>query len=227
MNPVQWLFFLATVGISAGIAVYGFWIKWKYSLSGFAASITGAEVARGVLDKMGMVHVSVTPVASPATPDEHLSGEGFFIPRRIYDGRDLPSLVQAARHAFLKGQLSNLTFWYLLKRKMIFIARISVILGWIFFLAGMSFEGLRFLIGAGLGLFTVVMAFVFFDLSFELEREEKTSAILAVSGCLKPHELTCFRKLNQAAALEGLACLILFPISPVIAFSQRGRRHGI
>ncbi|OQA51009.1 MAG: putative neutral zinc metallopeptidase [Candidatus Omnitrophica bacterium ADurb.Bin292] len=226
MNPLQGLLFLLTVGISFIVVLYGAWVKMKYCRPGFLTAITGSEVARMVLDKMGMFHVSVTPVECPDEAVSSSASEGLFISRKIYDGRDIPSLVRAARGAFLKGQLSNLIFWTHLKKKVTFAAQVTVVLGWICFLAGMLIRNAGFLVTPGLGAFAVVLLLSFYDLSFELDAEDRTSRLMKEARCLEPHEWMCFQRLNRAAALEGLACLVLMPWNLVSGVLRRNR-HGI
>ena len=226
MNPVHWLFFIATVGLSAAVAFYGIWVRGRYSMPGVASSLTGCDAARLVLDRMGMAHVSITPVGGGKNPDGLSESDGFFLPRRIYDGRDLVSLVRAARLAFVKGQLSNSVFWEHLKRKMVFAARVTVFLGWICFLSGVFIRGLGFLMPLGLGAFSVVVLFSFLDLSFELEMEERTSKMFKDADCFEPHELVCFRKLNLAMSLERIACLVRLPSDSVSGLFVRSR-HGV
>jgi len=226
VNPLQGLLFLLTVGISFIVVLYGAWVKVKYCRPGFLTAITGSEVARMVLDKMGMFHVSVTPVECSDEAVSSSASEGLFISRKIYDGRDIPSLVRAARGAFLKGQLSNLIFWTHLKKKVTFAAQVTVVLGWICFLAGMLIRNAGFLVTPGLGAFAVVLLLSFYDLSFELDAEDRTSRLMKEARCLEPHEWMCFQRLNRAAALEGLACLVLMPWNLVSGVLRRNC-HGI
>lgn len=221
MNLIHWLFLAVTIGVSLLVTLYEFWVKWKYALPQNPTALTGCETARAVLDSMGMIHVSVTPVDPPHSPEEYLSSEGLFLEKRLYDGRGILALVHAARQAFLKGQLSNITFWIQLKKRMAFTARLAVTVGWLFLLAGIFFPGLTFFWNLGFGAFAVVMAFAVFDLPFELEVEERTSRILTETGGLEPHELRSFKKVNLAVSFSGLTCLIRAPFSACGFFPKR------
>lgn len=226
MNLLQGLLFILTAGISFSVVLYGVWVKVRYCRPGFLTATTGSEVARMVLDKMGMFHVSVTPVGCSDKAEWPSASEGLFISRTIYDGRDIPSLVCAARGAFLKGQLSNPIFWVYFKKKIMFAAQVTVVLGWICFLAGMLIRSSGFLVTLGLGAFAVVLLLSFYDLSFELEAEERTSGFMKEAHCLEPHEWMCFQRMNRAASLKGLACLVLMPWN--LVSSMLGRKcHGV
>lgn len=210
------------MGVSAAFTLYDLWVRGKYTMPQQGTPFTGCETARLVLDSMGVIHVSVTPVELPDVPENHLASEGLFLEKKVYEGRDILSLVHAARQAFLKGQLSDITFWVLLKKKMAFAVRFTVLLGWLLILLGIGFGSLGFFRDLGLGAFTVVMVLAVFDLPFELEMEERTSRIVKESGELAPHEMMCFRKVNRAVSFSGLTCLIRAPFGACSCFLKKG-----
>ena len=175
MNPVHWLFFIGTVVVSLGFALYGQWVLWKYTAASYRTAVTGCEMARFVLDQAGLLQVPVTPI-EPS--EEYTSAEGLFLEPKVYEHHDFLSILQAARQAFLKSQLSNLTFWVRLKKRMFFVIRFTVLTGWVLLVLGYFVPGLRVLVNFGLGCFSVGMALVIFDLPFELEVEEKISKLL-------------------------------------------------
>ena len=205
MNPGHWLFFIGTVVVSLGFTLYGGWVFWKYKTPSYRTTVTGCEIARFVLDKAGFVQVPVTPL-EPS--EEYPSTESLFLEPTIYEGRDFLSILRAARQAFLKSQLSNMTFWVRLKKRIAFVIRFTVLAGWALLVLGNLSPGLRFLVNLGLGCFVVVMALVIFDLPFELEVEEKTSRLLGNSGHFQPNEMAHLKKLGRATALSGLAAIV-------------------
>ncbi|MFH0985752.1 MAG: zinc metallopeptidase [Candidatus Omnitrophota bacterium] len=226
MNPVHWFFFIGTVIVSLGFALHGQWVFWKYKARSYRATVTGCEIARFVLDKAGLVQVSVTPVESPGAYPS--SSEGLFLELQVYEGRDFVSILRAARQAYLQSQLSNMVFWVRLKRRMAFVLRFSVLAGWVLLIAGNLFPVLRFLVNLGLGCFTVVMALVVFDLPFEMEVEEKTSKLLKLSGYFQQNEMIHLKKLSQAIALMGLAVIFRAPFNKCLYFLERkGESHGL
>ena len=93
MNPIHWLFFIGTVVVSLGFALYGQWVLWKYAAPSYRTEVTGCEIARFVLDQAGLLHIAVTPMESS---EEYLSMEGFFLEPKVYEGHDF--LSQSARH---------------------------------------------------------------------------------------------------------------------------------
>ncbi len=224
MNPVHWFFLIGTVGVSLVFALYGQWVLWKYKAPAYSTAVTGCEIARFVLDKAGLVQVPVTPI-KPS--EEYPSTEGLFLGAGIYEGRDFLSILEAARQAFLKSQLSNMTFWVRLKRRMAFVIRFTVLAGWVLLILGNVSPLLRFLVNLGLGCFTVVMALVIFDLPFELEVEEKTSRLLKHSGNFQPNEIVHLKKLSQALALWGLAVIIRSPFDQYFLLRKKGMAHGL
>ena len=152
MNPVHWLFFIGTVVVSLGFALYGQWVLWKYTAASYRTAVTGCEMARFVLDQAGLLQVPVTPI-EPS--EEYTSAEGLFLEPKVYEHHDFLSILQAARQAFLKSQLSNLTFWVRLKKRMFFVIRFTVLTGWVLLVLGYFVPGLRVLVNFGLGCFSV------------------------------------------------------------------------
>ncbi|MDD5226943.1 MAG: zinc metallopeptidase [Candidatus Omnitrophica bacterium] len=225
MNPVHWIFFSGTVVVSLGFALYGQWVLWKYRASAYGTNVTGCEIARFVLDKAGFVQVPVTPM-EPS--EEYLSAEGLFLESRVYEGRDFLSILHAARQAFLKSQLSNMTFWVRLKKRIAFVIRFTVLAGWILLVLGNLSPALRFLVNLGLGCFTVVMGLVIFDLPFEMEVEEKTARLLKQSGHFQPNEMVHLKKLGMAIALWGLAALVRAPFNKCLCIlGKKGIDYGL
>jgi Zn-dependent membrane protease YugP len=225
VNPVHWFFFIGTVVVSLGFALHGQWVLWKYRAPVYRTTVTGCEIARFVLDKAGLVQVPVTPLEPSG---EYPSAEGLFLEPNTYEGRDFLSILRAARQAFLKSQLSNMTFWVRLKKRMTFVIRFTVLAGWLLLALGYFVPALRFLVNLALGCFTVVMVLVIFDLPFELEVEEKTSKLLRNSGHFQPNELAHLRKLSQAAALLGLSALVRAPFDKCLCLlGGKGMRDGL
>jgi Zn-dependent membrane protease YugP len=218
MNPGHWFFFTGTVVVSLVFTIYGWWVFWKYKTPSYRTTVTGCEIARFVLDKAGFVQVPVTPL-QPS--EEYPSTESLFLEPTVYEGRDFLSILRAARQAFLKSQLSNMTFWVRLKKRMAFVIRFTVLAGWALLVLGNFSPGLRFLVNLGLGCFTVVMALVVFDLPFELEVEEKTSKLLGHSGHFQPNEMAHLKKLGRATALLGLAAIVRAPFDKCRCFAGK------
>lgn len=209
MSLVQGLFLLATVGVSLCFTVYGQWVFRKYAKPDYQTAVTGCEVARFLLDQAGLHQMEVTPVESPA---EGISSESLFVEAPIYKGRDFLSILVAGRMAFLKGQLSNMTFWIRLKWRTAFILRFMIYCGWILFLSGSLFPVIRFFVSLGLGCFMAVILVVLFDLSFERDVAEKTTRLFQRSEMFQANELMHLKKLNQAIAVWGLSLLIREPL---------------
>jgi Zn-dependent membrane protease YugP len=225
VNPVHWLFFIGTVGVSLVFTLYGQWALLKYRASSYRTAVTGCEVARFVLDQAGLLHIAVSPI-KPS--EEHSSMEGLFLEPRAYEGRDFLSVLGAARLAFLKSQLSNMIFWVRLKKRMAFVIRFTVLAGWVVLFLGCFVPGLRFLVNLGLGCFSVVMAMVIFDLPFEIEVEEKTLKLLRHSGYFQMNEMLHLKKLNRAIALWGMASLVRAPFNKCLClFGKKGMAYGL
>ncbi|HOW59899.1 MAG TPA: zinc metallopeptidase [Candidatus Omnitrophota bacterium] len=223
MNPIHWFFLIGTVAVSVAFAFYGQWVLWRYAQSSHQTVVTGCEVARFVLDQAGLVHISVAPLGPSMEPS---SAEGLLLDPRIYEGRDFLSILQAARQAFLKSQLSNVTFWIRLKKRIAFINWFLVLSGWVLLVLGNFFAPLRFFINLGLGCFCVVMLLAIFDLPFEVEVAERTSALIKRYGHFQHNEMMCLKKINQARAFWGLTAIVLAPFQCFYFLGKNGKIYG-
>jgi Zn-dependent membrane protease YugP len=125
------------VVVSLGFALFGQWVLWKYRAPSYRTAVTGCEVARFILDQAGLLQVAVTPIESSGNLP---SMEGLFLEPKVYEGRDFLSVIQAARQAFLKCQLSNMTFWVRLKKAWRFVIRFIASAGWILLIAGVIYS---------------------------------------------------------------------------------------
>ncbi len=210
MNFVHWLFFIGTVGVSLLFALYGQWVLLKYRAASYHTAVTGCEVARFVLDHAGLLHIAVSPMESS---EEYSSRESLFLDPKVYEGKDFLSVIGAARLAFLKSQLSNMTFWIRLKKRMAFVIRFTVSMGWLLLVLGWFMPGCKFLVNLGLGCFSVVMAMVIVDLPFEIEVREKTLKLLRDSGHFQLNEMLHLKYLNKAIALWGLGSMVRAPFN--------------
>lgn len=225
MNLIQWLFFAGTVLVSIGFTLYERWVFWRYAKPSYRTVITGCEIARYILDQAGLVHISISPVDPEGMP---LSMDDLFLSPKVYEGRDFLSIIQAARQAFLKSQLSNLTFWIRLKKRLAFVLGFTVMTGWIFLILGIFVPFFHFLIHFGLGCFVVVMSIAVLDLPFELEIKDRISILLKRSGHFQQNEYQCLKKINQARAMEGLSAIMLAPFNQFrYLLSRTGKNDGI
>lgn len=225
MSLIQWFLFIGTVGLSLCFTLHGQWIFWKYVQPHYRNAVTGCEIARFILDQAGLSQIGVTPLA---LAEEYPPSDGLFVEPQVYEGRDFLSILRAARQAFLKGQLSNMTFWIRLKQRTAFVVRFTVFSGWVLFLLGNFVAGARFLIDLGLGCFVAVMLLAAFDLPFELEIKEKMTALLQSSGAFQLNELMYLKKLNQAMAFWGLSSVIRGPFDQCRCLWERKRNpYGI
>lgn len=210
MNPIHWFFFIGTVVPSLSIAFYGQWVLWRYARFSHQTVVTGCEIARFALDQAGLIHISVSPLE---LSEGYSSAEGLFLEPKVYEGRDLLSVLRAVRLAFLQSQLSNVMFWIRFKKRIAFVEWFIVITGWVLLILGNLIPGFGFFINLGLGCFLVVMCLAIFDLPFELDVSEKTSALLKKSGHFQFNEFIALRKINQARAFWGLSVIVLAPFN--------------
>jgi hypothetical protein len=166
--------------------------------------LTGADVARFLLDRAGIHHVDVV---------EH---EGFLsdhydplqrvvrLSPDVYHGRSISSIAVAAHetgHALQHAE----AWWPLQVRSAIVpLASIGSSFAYIIIFAGMAMQALS-LAYAGVILFTAVVAFQLITLPVEFDASARAKRILFQQGVVAPHEREGVAKVLSAAALTYVA----------------------
>ncbi len=228
MSPVHWLIFIFTFLPSLGVAFYGRWVLMKYALPSYRTGVTGCEIARFILDHAGLIQISINPLEKDSLTGGSAEVNALEMDRGTYEGKDFLSILEAARQAFLKIHLANVTFWAHIKKRSGFMIRMAVIAGWALIALGAVVPGAGFLATLGLGIFIGALVVGIFELPFELQMEEETSQLLKRSGYFQPNELIHLKKLNMAASFWGLACIIRAPFDPRAYFFQKnGKVYGV
>jgi Zn-dependent membrane protease YugP len=208
-DPVYWLF--AIPGILLGIwaqtklsSAYG-----KYSEVPVDSGMTGAEAAREILDRAGLVNVPVEEVAGHLTDHYDPTKKALFLSPENFRGNSIAAVGVAAHesgHALQhQAAYAPLTF-----RTAIAPITQFASTAWMFIIfAGIFFQAFRHtFITIGIAVFCVITLFQLVTLPVEYDASRRAKEQLFRLGLVHEHEREGVSKVLDAAALTYVAGLV-------------------
>ena len=164
----------------------------KYSQELLHGGMTGAEVARAMLDHYGLSSVSITAVPgkltdhyNPATKTVNLSPE-------VYEGRSVASAAIAAHECGHAVQRASAYAWLTMRTKMVPVVNASgQIMNIVFFaslfgmsLLGLGYDGILLLL---IGAQAIIAGFAVVTLPVEYDASRRALVWLKGAGITNPH----------------------------------------
>lgn len=180
----------------------------RYSRVAAASNMTGAGVARAILDSMGVSHVNVEMTDGNLTDHYDPRQKVLRLSRQVYSGNSLASLGVAAHEA---GHAIQHSVGYLplnIRHSLVPVANFGSTLAFPLFLIGlfMSSQGL---ITAGLYLFSAVVIFQLVTLPVEFNASSRALAALESGGFISRQEVSGTKAVLDAAALTYVAAALV------------------
>jgi hypothetical protein len=200
----------------------------RYSRVRASSGVTGAQVARSLLDKNHLSHVSVeitpghlTDHYDPRTKKLRLSSE-------IYHGNSLAALGVAAHETGHAAQHAQEYIPLNLRNSIFPVARFGSNLAFPLFFIGLLFgEGGSFLMDLGIILFSFAVLFQVITLPVEFNASKRALSMLEGDGYLmRGGEITGARKVLNAAALTYLAATAMALLQLLRLIVLRGHRRN-
>ncbi len=196
----------------------------KYSRVPSARGLTGAQVARFILDSFGLQHVQVEAVQGFLTDHYDPQRKVLRLSPDVYRSPSLAAIGVAAHEAGHALQDAERYAPLALRSAMVPSVQIGSWLGPILFLVGLfiNFTGLAWL---GLLLFASTTVFALVTLPVEFDASKRAKQILVSQGILSPQELRGVDAVLDAAALTYVAAALQAIASLLYyAFLLLGRR---
>lgn len=178
-----------------------------YSQVGNQRGITGAQVARFILDNAGLNNVPVEPVAGQLTDHYDPRGKVLRLSEGVYNSPSVAAIGVAAHEVGHAIQDSQNYGPMRLRGAIVPLASIAGNLGMIMIMAGLFISGYRNLILIGAALFGVTVLFQLVTLPVEFNASNRALKILN-TGILTPEELSGAKKVLSAAALTYVAAAV-------------------
>lgn len=180
----------------------------KYKKVGTRSGITGAELARRILDAQDLQDVPVQDVAGELTDHYDPRSRTLRLSRNVGRGRSVAALGIAAHESGHAIQHSRSYAPLAIRNTVYPVASFGSKLGPIVVLGGLLFGIGEPLITIGIILFTVAVAFSILTLPVEFNASSRAMQLLARSGTMTQGELEGARKVLNAAAMTYVAAAL-------------------
>lgn len=224
IDPVYLLF--AIPGLLLGIwaqtklsHAYG-----KYSQIGVDSGMTGAEAAREILDRAGLVNVPVEEIPGNLTDHYDPTKRALFLSSENYSGQSVAAVGVAAHES---GHALQHQAGYALLNFRTAIAPITQFAStaWMFILfAGFIFHAFAHtLIPVAIAVFGIITVFQLVTLPVEYDASRRAKEQLFRLGLVHEHEREGVSKVLDAAALTYVAALVT-AVMDLLYFLDRARR---
>lgn len=223
----DWSYLIIIPGIIiafiAQIAVKSAYAKYSGIQSG--AGVTGAEIARKILDQNGALNVSVEMV--PGVMSDHYDPRQNVIrlSQDVYNGTSIAALGIAAHESGHAVQHAQGYAPLSIRNAILPIANIGSTLAFPLVILGLLFSFAPILADIGVILFGFVLLFQLITLPVEFNASRRAMDSLRGEGILSSQEAVGARKMLTAAAMTYVAALLvsLLQFLRLLALSNRNR----
>lgn len=179
----------------------------KYSKYGNRSGYTGSQVARMLLDSNGLYDVPVELIPGRLTDHYDPSKRVMRLSQEVYYGNSVASIGVAAHETGHAIQHKESYVPLVVRNSIVPAVNFGSNASWILFLLGMVLR-LRGLIGLGILLFTVVVAFQVITLPVEFNASNRALRVLESKGILYGDELKGAKSVLSAAAMTYVAAAL-------------------
>lgn len=169
--------------------------------------MTGADVARRILDSNGLYHVPVGPVAGNLTDHYDPRGKTVSLSEEVYYGTSITSISVAAHECGHAIQDSKDYVPMRFRSAIVPVVNFASSASWIIIMAGFFFRGSRFL-WLGIILFSATVLFQVVTLPVELNASSRALVQLEKLGIVGLDEKRESKKVLDAAALTYIAAAL-------------------
>ncbi|MFV9510194.1 zinc metallopeptidase [Tepidibacillus sp. LV47] len=206
-HPMDFLIFIA-FGISlwAQFKVKGNFAKWSEVES--MVGMTGAQVARKILDDNNLMHVPVRVVPGTLTDHYDPIAREVRLSEPVYYGTSIASVSVAAHEVGHAIQHKEGYSALVLRHKLFPLVNFSSGAAPLLLILGFVFQWAS-LIGLGILLFSVAVAFQLITLPVEFNASSRAKKLMISGGILQRQEEEGVNKVLGAAALTYVAAALI------------------
>jgi len=206
-HPMDILIFIAFgLSIWAQFKVKGNFNKW--SEIGVSSGMSGAEVARKILDSHGLYHIPVEAVPGRLSDHYDPISKVVRLSEDVYYGRSIASISVAAHEVGHAVQDKESYRALVLRHRMFPMVNITSGIA-PFLLMGGIFLHQTSLIGLGIILFSAAVAFQVITLPVEFNASSRANEYLIAEGIIRQDEERGVEKVLGAAALTYVAAALI------------------
>jgi uncharacterized protein len=206
-HPMDILIFLAfALSLWAQFKVKGTFNKWAEVHVN--SSLTGAEVARKILDSNGLYHVPVELVPGTLTDHYDPLSRTVRLSEPVYYGRSIAAVSVAAHEVGHAIQHQQSYGALVLRHRMFPVVNFSSGIAPFLLLGGFLLHQTS-LIGLGIILFSAAVAFQLVTLPVEFNASSRAKKLLLSEGFILGDEVRGVKKVLNAAALTYVAAALI------------------
>jgi len=217
-----WLLVPAIVlGIVAQSMVRNTYRKYRQVVS--RAGITGAEVARRILDDNRLQNIQVESIAGELTDHYDPRTRTLRLSREVYRGKNVAAIGIAAHESGHAIQHSRSYFPLALRNTVYPVASFGSKLGPFMVIGGLIFGAFQPLITIGIVMFAFAVAFSIITLPVEINASSTALRILRQDRFLKEEEMQAAKRVLTAAAFTYVVAA-LASVLTLVRLVMLGRR---
>lgn len=197
----------------------------KYSQVAVQSGMTGAEVARLILDKNGLYDVTVEPTDGYLSDHYDPSKKKVFLSEANYSGRTIAGSSVAAHEVGHAIQDANDYAFMRIRSKLVPVTMFSSNAAWIFILIGM-FARVSGMMLIGIILMAVGVLFQLVTLPVEFDASKRALVQMENLGIVSSNELPQAKKVLSAAAMTYVAAMavaVLELLRLILIFTNSNR----
>jgi Zn-dependent membrane protease YugP len=202
------------VGLVLGLATQA-WIKGayrKWSRVALVTGMSGAEVARRMLDDNGLRDVAIEQVGGSLTDHYDPRARVLRLSTDVHNGRTVASAGVAAHEAGHAVQHARAYFPAQFRQTLVPVANIGSQLSWVLIFAGFFFARMAPMIGSWMvdfGVAAFFFAVLFQVVTLPVEFDASRRAVATLSEGLPPEQVAGARAVLSAAAMTYVAAALV------------------
>lgn len=206
-HPMDFLILIAFgISIWAQFKVKGSYQQWSRVRS--SSGITGAEVARRILDRNGLYHIPVKAIRGTLSDHYDPIKKVICLSEAVYHGNDIAAVSVAAHEVGHAIQHKEAYGALELRHRIFPLANFTSGIAPFLLIAGFLFQSMS-LIGIGIIFFSVVVLFQLVTLPVEFNASARAKKLLVAEGFIGYNEATGVNKVLGAAALTYVAAALI------------------
>lgn len=196
----------------------------RYSEVGSRRGMTGAQVARSIIDR-NHLDVDVQPIEGSLTDHYDPRDKTLRLSEDVYGSTSIAAIGVAAHETGHALQHSHHYLPLQLRSNLVPVANFGSTLAMPLFLVGLFLPAATFLMDIGILLFSFAVAFALITLPVEYNASSRAIQVLTQNGYLAPDEIEPARTVLNAAAWTYVAAAAMAILQLVRLLILRGQRE--
>lgn len=191
--------------------VWGFYRNARWVNS---KKMSGAEIARHILDSKGYRHIPVESCFSQRDPKSG-GDQPLYLKREVFDGRSLTAVALAAQAAVARTREGNVALslppaW---RGYGLVLTQGAVVVGWVALLLGLLGWPDRALAWVGEMILMIFFGLAVFDVIWRWDLADEVMSLLKKSGHFEVDEIVYLKRILQALRFRTVAQIYAIPLN--------------